>query len=161
MPQDKPAKVVPPWKVPREARPMPMRDKMLADEVISHPERSFKDIARKQGMTIYQAETTLAEPHVRDYIALKMEEAGATVERATRVYKEAMDAEKVNVTGSLKHGFQEHREPDHMTRMKAAEMVLRVNGFINNPKTAGEGEGSLSALVIAIRRARSERGLAD
>ena len=55
-----------------------------------------------------------------------MERAGATRERSWRAVAEALVAEKITVD---KFG-DEHVEPDHNTRLRAAEMIAKATGDI-------------------------------
>lgn len=62
-----------------------------------------------------------------------MEKAGATREVAYRAYVEATKAELVHYD---RYGDEVGREPDHPTRIKAADSISRLNGDMKDQLVA-------------------------
>ena len=163
MDEEKP-EVVPPWKVPKQARPLTLQEQSLVSDVMQNGGEKARVIAKRNGMSIPQMERTLAKPQVSDYVLSVMEEMGAYVKKACKVLGEAMEAEDMRVVSGGKGAPAriESAGPDHKIRVKAAELVLRIHKFMNNLKEDGGAEsGGISELLYRIRQAREERGRKD
>lgn len=149
---------IPPW-----ARPADVKDIQLADAILTNPEKPLKKIAREVGLSPCQAHHALQKSDVRDAIAVRLERMGLTVDKCVTAVREALKATKtqsLSITSVGKEkNFEIRTDPDHQTRLKAAELGLRMHNFIGNLNKGTDGGTNINALVIAIQRERKRRGL--
>jgi len=128
----------------------------VADVAMAHPEMSEGQIAKHLGGSSRDAShihRVLEKPQVRVYMAGFLDEAGATCQESARVVAEAHNANEVKVFNNkgvvvkvgkdgqteLRGGGVIYSKPlvDHQTRLRAAELNVRVRGLMTDPQQSG------------------------
>lgn len=98
-----------------------------------------------------QASRELKNPNVLNALEQALDKAGATLEESARVIADALHAENFMAVGKQLRAI-----PDHMTRLKAAELALKARGLLGS-KSAGES-GQVIPIGWFLLKCARERG---
>lgn len=102
----------------------------------------------------------LRRPHVAAALDKALDEAGATIKATAQTVAAALKAEKITPVTFMGAVTDEHRQPDHTTRLKGVEMSWRARRLIGNgPEENGAGSVNLYGVLAVIKQASSDRGL--
>lgn len=117
---------------------------------------SIKDAALKAGYgrgvnvatAKAQASRALKYPKVINALAAAFDKAGATIDASARVVAEAH------------HAKLSKKKPDHVTRLKAAELNLRARRLLTpREEQASVPAVNIAALVAVVKAEAEKRGL--
>ena len=155
-----PAMLAPPPRLDAApAGPTPLDERAILDYQLEHPAAPAERVAKDLRTTPERVTAVVNSERGRDYMSSELDAAGATVAKACRALAEALDADHVRHYANYGKVVDTKRDPDHDTRLKAAESTLSLRGLLTESGVPGSGESPLAALAKAILAERQRRGL--
>lgn len=148
-------------RIPRKCDPRPMtaQEKQVADAVLAHPKRAIKWIAKDHGLTVAATNKILACPQVNEYLAHEMAAAGLTLRAGLVRIKEGLNAEEIKFFQKDGIVTDQRVVVDHATRLHAAELDVKLHGFLQQQITQIPSQTNIAQIVVAIKEERARRGL--
>ncbi len=142
----------------RDPREMTAQEKQVADSVLANPKKPIKKLAKDNGLTVAKTNKILALPQVNEYLAQEMTAAGLTLRKGLEAIKDGLEAKKVQYFQKDGEVTDERVVVDHTTRLHAAELDVKLHGFLQ-PQVIAPSQTNIAQIVVAIKEERARRGL--
>ena len=149
-------KIWPSWQDPfyRKIKPYDERE-YAAAELLIGGEMSAEEVAGAVGLpNADEVKAAARLPQIQNYLAAALDQATATVERSAKAIADAHDAQDMRTT---KNGEKVDVGPDHTTRLKAAELNMKLRGHLRE----SAGQVNLFAGLTDQQLAAIATGLLD
>lgn len=137
-------------------RPSPAIKKLKAKKLAKHLTKldgNVSAVARERGISKQAVSEQVNTPEVQDAIIEELAKAGADKVKFCRVVSESMDANEVEI---IMKGRGKKREtikfesPDHMVRLKGADLFAKVTRLIREPGASGKGPTYIGGIYVNL-----------
>ena len=108
--------------------PMTFKQQMAADLQLANPALNNAEIGEQIGLSESQVTKVFNQPQVKVYMASFLDKAGATLDISAKAIAEAHGAKDTKFFSFEGEVTDEREVVDHQTRLKAAEMNLKIRG---------------------------------
>ena len=143
----------------REPKAMTAQEKQIADAILSDPKKPIKKIAKEHGIKAPTVNKILALPQVNEYLLQEMQKAGLTLQEGLGAIRDGLKAKKVQFFQKDGVVTDERVVVDHATRLHAAELDVKLHGFLQPQITNIPSQTNIAQIVVAIKEERARRGL--